>query len=136
MDEYEKLVHLSVGQQGVHTLQEARVQHVGLVHDEGDLLVLAAGTTQNRTQVLVKVLTCVLPVNLWGGDVLVKLHLSRTALWASFAHLKHFTSTTIPFYCAHEIQYIHSMERKKKRQKQVLGCQEVTSYLCSVQTLI
>lgn len=33
--------YLSVGQQGVHSLQETRIQHIGLVHDEGNLLVLA-----------------------------------------------------------------------------------------------
>lgn len=34
--------YLSVGQQGVHPLKESRIQHVGLIHDEGDLLILAA----------------------------------------------------------------------------------------------
>lgn len=35
-------VYLSVGQQSVHSLKETRIQHVGLVHDEGNLLVLAS----------------------------------------------------------------------------------------------
>ncbi len=56
--------HLSVSQQRVHALQEARVQHVRLVHDEGDLLVLAAGAAEDRTQVFVKVLAGVLAVDL------------------------------------------------------------------------
>lgn len=32
--------YLSVGQQCVHSLKETRIQHVGLIHDEGNLLVL------------------------------------------------------------------------------------------------
>lgn len=34
--------YLSVGQQCVHSLKETRIQHVGLIHDEGDFLVLTA----------------------------------------------------------------------------------------------
>lgn len=32
--------YLSVGQQCVHSLKETRIQHVGLIHYEGNLLVL------------------------------------------------------------------------------------------------
>ena len=32
--------YFTIGQQCIHTLQEARVQHVGLVHDEADLFTL------------------------------------------------------------------------------------------------
>ncbi len=38
---FEQPRHLPVSQQSVHTLQEAGVQHVGLVHDETDLLTLS-----------------------------------------------------------------------------------------------
>ena len=48
--------HLTVGQQGVHPLQEAGVHDVGLVQDEADLLVLAARAAQHLPQVFVKVL--------------------------------------------------------------------------------
>ena len=56
--------YLSIGQQGVHSLQEAGVQHVGLIQDEHNLLPPAAGATQNGPQVLVKVFRRVLPMHL------------------------------------------------------------------------
>lgn len=33
--------YLSIGKQCVHPLKESRIQNIGLVHDEGDLLILA-----------------------------------------------------------------------------------------------
>jgi len=56
--------HLPVGEQRVHPLQEARVQDVRLVQDEGDLLVLAAGAPQHCAEVLIEILASVLIVNL------------------------------------------------------------------------
>lgn len=37
--------YLSIGQQCVHSLQETRIQYIGLIHDEGNLLVLATRAT-------------------------------------------------------------------------------------------
>ena len=56
--------HLSVGEQGVHALEEGGVHDVGLVEDEADLLVLAAGAAEDDAEVLVKVLGRVLVVAL------------------------------------------------------------------------
>jgi hypothetical protein len=49
-----------VGQQGVHALQETRVQDIGLVHDEADLLALASRSTKYVPKVFVEVLSSVL----------------------------------------------------------------------------
>ena len=57
-------MYLSIGQEGVHSLQEGRVEDVGLVHDKHNLLPLAAGATENVTEVVVKVHGRVLPVDL------------------------------------------------------------------------
>ena len=56
--------NLSIGQEGVHSLQEGRVEDVGLVHDKHNLLPLAAGATENVPEVVVKVHSRVLPVDL------------------------------------------------------------------------
>lgn len=58
--------YLSVGQQGVHSLKEARIQHIGLIHDKGDLFILATGATQHSTQILIEVLPGVFPVYLYN----------------------------------------------------------------------
>lgn len=52
--------NLGVGKQSVHPLQETRVENVGLVHDETDLLALAPRTTEDSPEILVKVFTGVL----------------------------------------------------------------------------
>ena len=57
-------MYLSIGQEGVHSLQEGRVEDVGLVHDKHNLLPLAAGATENVTEVVIKVHSRVLPVDL------------------------------------------------------------------------
>lgn len=64
--------YLAVGQQGVHPLQEPRVQNVGLVHYERDLLVFTARTPQHRAEVFIEVLARVFPVDLQerGGSAL------------------------------------------------------------------
>ena len=59
-----KETDLSVGQQRVHSLEEARLHDVGLVQDEADLLVLAAGPAENVSEVFVEILGGVLVVNL------------------------------------------------------------------------
>lgn len=51
--------YLSISQQCVHSFQEARIQHVGLIHNEGNLLIFATWATQHRTQVFIKVLASV-----------------------------------------------------------------------------
>ncbi|KAH6607744.1 hypothetical protein Trco_004057 [Trichoderma cornu-damae] len=60
----EEARHLGVGEQRVHALQETGVQDVGLVHDEADLLALAAASPQHVAQVFVEVLRRVLAVDL------------------------------------------------------------------------
>lgn len=96
--------HLSVSQQGVHALKEARVQNIGLIHDEGNLLVLAARTSKHSPQVLIKVLTCVLPVHLWTQThtIMVKENIH----WANrqLTSVKHFI-THHPNLCAQDIRY-------------------------------
>lgn len=58
--------HLSIGKQSVHSLQEAALQHVGLIHDEHNLLISASSTTQYLPQVIIKVSGQILAVNLGG----------------------------------------------------------------------
>ena len=55
---------LSVGEKRVDALEEARVEDVALVHDEADLLSLAAGAAQDDSEVLVEVFHGVLGVDL------------------------------------------------------------------------
>lgn len=56
--------YLSIGQQCVHSLKESRIQHIGLIHNEGNLLILATRAAQHCTQVLIKVLPGVFSVYL------------------------------------------------------------------------
>lgn len=56
--------NLSIGQQGVHALQEAGIQHIRFVQNKSDFLVLAPRSPQNRAQILIKVLSGVLVVYL------------------------------------------------------------------------
>ena len=56
--------HLSIGKQSVHSLQEAALQHVGLVHDEHNLLISAPSTTQYLPQVIIKVSSQIFAVDL------------------------------------------------------------------------
>ena len=58
------MTNLSVSQECVHTFQKAGVQDVRLVHDEADLLALAARTTKDASQVFVKIFACVAAVDL------------------------------------------------------------------------
>ena len=58
-------VDLSIGKECVHSLQEAGVQHVRLVHHKHNLLSLAPGAPQDVTKIVVKVSSRVLPVNLY-----------------------------------------------------------------------
>lgn len=74
--------YLAVGQQGVHPLQEPGVQHVGLVHDERDLLVFTAGTPQHRAEVFVEVLARVLPVDLRERGGSAPFPLKELRAWA------------------------------------------------------
>ena len=56
--------HLSICQQCVHSLEEARLQHVGLIQDEDNLLIPTARATQHGMKVIIKVSCSVLVVNL------------------------------------------------------------------------
>ena len=62
--------YLSICQQCVHSLEEARFQHVGLVQDEDNLLIPAARATQHGTKVIIKISCSVLAVNLIGERAL------------------------------------------------------------------
>lgn len=42
-------LYLSVGQQGVHSLKESRIQDIGLVHNESNLLIFAARAPQHSS---------------------------------------------------------------------------------------
>mmetsp|Transcript_3550 Transcript_3550/g.11018 ORF Transcript_3550/g.11018 Transcript_3550/m.11018 type:complete len:941 (+) Transcript_3550:3836-6658(+) len=64
----EEAGHVAAGQQRVHALQEAAVQHVALVKDEADLLAGAAGTLHHQAEIAVKVLGRVAVVHLDGED--------------------------------------------------------------------
>ncbi len=70
----EEAGHLAVGQQRVHALEEAALQHVRLVEHEAQLLVLAAGAAQQLPQVLVKVGRRVLVVHLDLFPVSTRFH--------------------------------------------------------------
>jgi hypothetical protein len=52
---FEESGNLGVGEKGVHPLEEAGVEDVGLVHDEADLLALATSSTKDGSEILVKV---------------------------------------------------------------------------------
>ena len=52
--------NFSVGKQRVHPLKEARVEDVRLIHDEADLLALAAGAAEDCAKILVEVIAGVL----------------------------------------------------------------------------
>ena len=56
--------HLSIGKKSVHSLQEAALQHIGLVHDEHNLLISAPSATQYLPQVIIKVRSQILAVDL------------------------------------------------------------------------
>lgn len=56
--------YLSIGQKRVHSLKETRIQHVGFIHDERNLLIFATRAAQYCTKVLIEVLSSVLPVYL------------------------------------------------------------------------
>ena len=56
--------YLSIGKQCVHSLEEARLQHVRFVKDEDNLLVPAARATQDCTQIIIKVSSSVLAMDL------------------------------------------------------------------------
>lgn len=56
--------HLSIGQQSVHPLQEPRLQHVGLIKDEHNLLITTASSAQHKTEVIIKIRGCVLAMDL------------------------------------------------------------------------
>lgn len=57
-------IYLPISQQGIHAFQETGVEDIGLVHNESDLLIFAARSSQHCSQVFIKILTRVLPVNL------------------------------------------------------------------------
>lgn len=56
--------YLPIGQKGIHSLQEPRVQDIGLVHYECYLFIFTARTSQHCPQIFIKVFPCVLPVDL------------------------------------------------------------------------
>ena len=58
------LTYLSICQQRIHSLEESRLEHVGLIQDEDNLLIPAARATQHGSKVIVKVSCSVLAVNL------------------------------------------------------------------------
>ena len=62
--------YLSICQQCVHSLEEARLEHVGLIKDEDNLLIPTARATQYSTKVIIKVSSSVLAVNLIEERVL------------------------------------------------------------------
>ena len=59
--------YLSIGEQSVHSLQESRLQHIGLIKDEHNLLIPTARATQHSTKIIIKVSCSVLAVNLKQG---------------------------------------------------------------------
>ena len=59
--------YLSIGQQSVHSLQEARLQHIGLIKDKHNFLIPAARATQHSTKIVIKVSGSVLAINLMRG---------------------------------------------------------------------
>ena len=56
--------YLSIGEQGVHPLKEARLQHVGFIENEDYLLISATRATEHSPQVIIKVSSSVLAVDL------------------------------------------------------------------------
>lgn len=56
--------HLSVGQKCVHSLQESRIQYIGLIHDKCYLFIFTARASQHRPKILIEVFPGVLPVHL------------------------------------------------------------------------
>src|SRR5690606_30712089 len=56
--------NFGVGKKGVHTFKESRVKHVRLVHDETDLFTLAPTSSEDLSQIVVKVFSRILSVNL------------------------------------------------------------------------
>ncbi|GJC94168.1 hypothetical protein ColKHC_02994 [Colletotrichum higginsianum] len=60
----EKTRNLGVGEQSVHPLEETRVENIGLVHDEADLLSLATTATEDIPEIVIKVFGGVLAMNL------------------------------------------------------------------------
>ena len=59
----EQARNLTVGQQGVHSLEETRIHDIALVEDEANLLIFAAASSQHLSQVFVEVFRTVLIVN-------------------------------------------------------------------------
>ena len=57
---------LSVGQESVHPLEEARFQDVGLIEDEADFFVTATGAPQDTTEIFVEISAGVLAMNLFN----------------------------------------------------------------------
>jgi hypothetical protein len=57
---FEQTRNFGVGQKGVHALEETRVENIGLVHDETDLLALASRSTEHIPKVLIEVFSSVL----------------------------------------------------------------------------
>ena len=84
--------YLSICQQCIHSLEEARLQHVGLIQDEDNLLIPAARATQHGTKVIIKVSCSVLAVNLMKESV------------SNHSTMKLLTDYCIHFYaCIHKI---------------------------------
>ena len=54
---FEQTRNFGVSKKGVHTFEETGVQDVRFIHDETDLFALAAGTTEDSTEIFVEVLT-------------------------------------------------------------------------------
>jgi hypothetical protein len=61
---FEKSRNLTVGEERIHTFQEARVEDIGLIHNEADLLTLNTTSSEDISEIVVKVLGCVLAMNL------------------------------------------------------------------------
>jgi hypothetical protein len=61
---FEETWNLGIGQESVHALQETRVQNVGFIHDEANLLTLATTTAQDITEIVVEILPRVFAVDL------------------------------------------------------------------------
>ena len=59
---FEETGYFGICKERVHPFQETGVENVGLVHDEADLFALAPGTSQDRSEIIVKV----------GGSVSVR----------------------------------------------------------------
>lgn len=70
-------MYLSIGQEGVHSFQEAGVQHVGLVQDEHYLLVTTTRTTQHSTEVIIKISCSVLTMNLNREEISRSLEIKK-----------------------------------------------------------